>query len=89
MAARASLDQKLEVLKRLEVEVYQAAYYIVQDERRAIDVAKAAMIVASRDEDLIEACEETIRKKLRMTVMRCCIPMIQNELKPIKKSRFG
>lgn len=45
-------NKTVEVLRRLETYGYQVAYYILQDEDRAMDVTKIVLITLAQEDNL-------------------------------------
>ncbi len=80
MAVQGDFGHRLEILRRMELEAYQSAYYIVQDERKAVEIAKAAMLDFGRNINPFQAGDADTRKLLRRAVMKCSLPLIQGQL---------
>lgn len=64
-------QQKKAWLRRIEKQVYGAALYVVQDEPRAIELAKEALLHLYREEEPPAEGSKEERKKVISTVFMC------------------
>ncbi len=90
MTSQTIGNEKLELLRQLELEAYRTAYHVVRDEKSAVEAVRSAMIMLCRQGGALDAGDELLRKRMRMHVMKCCIPFIQAHMAHgTEESRFG
>lgn len=63
-------QEKKDWLRRIEKQVYGAVFYVVQNEPRAMEITKAALIELYREEDRPPEGSQAERKKLLSTIMK-------------------
>lgn len=72
----AGLRPPVETLRELEIYAYQAAYYVVQNEKLAMDVAAKALTDVWIRQDIGEAAETVDKNLVKRAVIARLIPII-------------
>lgn len=70
MSQHSNQFEKKAWLRRIEKKVYGAALYVVQDEPRAIEIAKAALLHLYRDEQQPVEGSKAERRKVLSAVFQ-------------------